>query len=290
MNYLSKYTTEVRFICEKFANYDESKGADAIDSVLEKSWNKIFTSTPQIFDESYRKIICKKILKHFYLREIGAETFGIWKFWMNTKMEELLPYYNQLWKSELLEFNPLYDVDVTKTYTKTGDTDTTNSNTLNKSGSSSSDESGSTDSTDKVTSTSTGTTDTATTGTSNKKDRYSDTPQGTLSNVESNTYLTNARIIDENNSGTSNTAMENKNTTDDTYAETRGNSVENSFENEEKGNNTGTINSTEEYTDHVIGKTANGNYSEMLLKFRETFLNIDMMFINEFEELFMGLW
>lgn len=287
---MSKYTTEVRYICEKLANYNESKGADAIDSVLEKCWNKIFTSTPKIFDESYRKIICKKILKHFYLREIGAETFGIWKFWMNTKMEELLPYYNQLWKSELLEFNPLYDIDVTKTYTKTGDTDTTNNNTVNKSGSSSSDESGSTDSTDKVTNTTTGTTDTTTTNTSNKKDRYSDTPQGTLSNIESNTYLTNARIIDENNSGTSNTTIENNSTTDDTYAETRGNKTENSFENEEKGNNTGTINSTEEYTDHVIGKTANGSYSEMLLKFRETFLNIDMMFINEFEELFMSLW
>lgn len=287
---MSKYTTEVRYICEKLANYDESKGADAIDSILEKCWNKIFTSTPTIFDEAYRKIICKKILKHFYLREIGAETFGIWKFWMNTKMEELLPYYNQLWKSELLEFNPLYDVDVTKTYTKTGDTDTTNTNTVNKSGSSSTDESGSTDSTDKVTNTTTGTTDTTTTNTSNKKDRYSDTPQGTLSNIESNTYLTNARIIDETNSGTSNTTIENNSTTDDTYAETRGNKTENSFENEEKGNNTGTINSTEEYTDHIIGKTASGSYSEMLLKFRETFLNIDMMFINEFEELFMGLW
>ena len=113
---MSNYTTEVRFICESLAGKKESVGADSVDSVLEKSWDKICTSTALFFDEEYRKPLCKKILKHFYLREIGADTFGIWKLRMNTRLEEIMPYYNQLYKSGLLEFNPLYDVDLKKTY------------------------------------------------------------------------------------------------------------------------------------------------------------------------------
>ena len=31
-------------------------------------------------------------------------------------------------------------------------------------------------------------------------------------------------------------------------------------------------------------------YAELLNKFRETFLNIDMMVIEEFDELFLRLW
>ena len=52
----------------------------------------------------------------------------------------------------------------------------------------------------------------------------------------------------------------------------------------------GEVNSTEEYLEKVSGKIGSGNYSEMLMKYRKTFLNIDMMVINELEDLFFGLW
>jgi hypothetical protein len=55
-------------------------------------------------------------------------------------------------------------------------------------------------------------------------------------------------------------------------------------------NNTDTINNTETYLETVMGKQGGGNYSEMLLKFRETFLNIDMLLIDELSELFFTLW
>ena len=41
---MSKYTTEVRFICEQKAGLEESVGFDQIDSVIAKSWDKIFTT------------------------------------------------------------------------------------------------------------------------------------------------------------------------------------------------------------------------------------------------------
>lgn len=40
---MSKYTTEVRYICEYEAGYKNSVGVGEVENVLENSWNKIFT-------------------------------------------------------------------------------------------------------------------------------------------------------------------------------------------------------------------------------------------------------
>ena len=64
-----------------------------------------------IFDENYRGVLNQKILEHYYFREIGFETASLFKFYLNRTMNEIMPYYNQLYKSELLEFNPFYNVD-----------------------------------------------------------------------------------------------------------------------------------------------------------------------------------
>ena len=40
----------------------------------------------------------------------------------------------------------------------------------------------------------------------------------------------------------------------------------------------------------VTGKNSGENYSDMLLKFRETFLNIDMDIINELDGCFMQIY
>ena len=47
---------------------------------------------------------------------------------------------------------------------------------------------------------------------------------------------------------------------------------------------------TESYLEHVRGKGGGVSYSAMLQEYRETFLNIDMMIIDDLEPLFMGLW
>ena len=255
---MSKYTTEVRFICESKAGLSESAGCDNVNDIISKSWDKIFTSKAVFFDESYRAILCQKILKHYYLREIGSETVGIWKLWLNTRLEEIMPFYNQLYKSALIEFNPLYDVDLKRTHNRkidsskqdTGTSQSVSSGEINASGTSS--------------------------GSSNntKKDLYSDTPQGAITGLENENYLTNARkVTDTGSTSNENSSTGTNKTTvnDDT-------------------SNTGTANSLEDYVENVIGKQGSESYSSMLLKFRETFLNIDMQVIEEFSDLFMGLW
>ena len=110
---MSKYTSEVRFICENMAGLVESVGYTGVDDVLKNSRGKIFDFSYPIFDEAYRPVLETKILKHYYTREIGAESYGLWKLWLDRKMNEIMPYYNQLYKSELIDFNPMYDVDLT---------------------------------------------------------------------------------------------------------------------------------------------------------------------------------
>ena len=283
---MSNYTTEVRFICESLAGKKESVGADSVDSVLEKSWDKIYTSTAPFYVEENRKPLCKKILKHFYLREIGADTFGIWKLWMNTRLEEIMPYYNQLYKSGLLEFNPLYDVDLKKTYTKSVDGETSNENTISDKGKQT------TEYTDTTANSNTRTESADDTATTNviraSTDRYSDTPQGTVGNLSDNTYLTNARIVDGRDDTTD--SEKHSGTITDSGNNTLNHSGTSSAENDRSENLSGTSNTVEEYTDSVIGKTAGQSYSKLIQEFRETFLNIDLQLIHEFDDLFFGLW
>ena len=93
---------------------------------------KIFMDFP-IWDEGYRLTLETKILKHFYLREIAHETVGLWRLTLDTYMNELMPVYNKMYTAVSQEFNPLFDVDITRTHDGTS-TDSTNSsgNSVNK--------------------------------------------------------------------------------------------------------------------------------------------------------------
>ena len=172
---MSKYTTEVRFICESYAGLSDSTGLTNVNTVLQNSVDKVFDFDFPIFDENYRRPLEIKILKHFYTREICAETVGLWKLWLNDKLNVIMPYYNQLYSSALLEFNPLYDVNLTRKHQGKNDT----SSKSNTNGESSSKNSG---------------------------DRWnysSDTPQGGIQGREELNYLTNATHDTDENSGES---------------------------------------------------------------------------------------
>ena len=107
---MSKYTTEVRFICEHAAGFTESQDYNKIEEVIAGSLNSVFDFNFPIFDESYRSVLETKILRHYYTREIGLETVALWKHFLCMRLNEIMPYYNKLYESELLEFNPLYNV------------------------------------------------------------------------------------------------------------------------------------------------------------------------------------
>ena len=167
---MSKYTTQVRFICESKAGLDESKGYNDIDTILTTSAPLIFSDFP-IFDTNYKLPLEKKILKHYYTREICEETVGLWLLRLDTTMNEIMPYYNKLYNSELLAvgYTPFSDVDLSRTHILTWD-NKDEGTVVNHFDNNSSGQ----------------TNDTA-------HDLFSNTPQGALTNVDNGTYLTTAR-------------------------------------------------------------------------------------------------
>ena len=173
---MSKYSTEVRFICETAAGLIESKGYNDIESIIDKAVNSIFESDIPFFDNDYGIKLEKKILRHYYTREIGFETVGLWKLQLNTTMKEIMPYYNKLYKTEVYKYDPLSDFDYTIK---------TDSNDVR---------------TDDLTKSNTGTQEVKT-GDKNVN-KFSDTPQGGLDDVESGAYLTNATIDNSEGSST----------------------------------------------------------------------------------------
>lgn len=110
---MSKYTTEVRFLCESLTGHTESTGLSEVDNILTEASPIIFSFQFPIFDEAYRLPLERKILRHYYTREISEETYGLWKLRLQDRMETIMPYYNKLYESALLSFNPFYDVDLT---------------------------------------------------------------------------------------------------------------------------------------------------------------------------------
>lgn len=279
---MSKYTTEVRFICENKSGLEISGGSGDVDSIIANSWNKIFTSKAPFFDEEYRSILCQKILKHYYLREICCETVGIWILWINTRLEEIMPYYNQLYESAKIEFNPMHNVDLTSKHER------------NVEGTSKEDGTRTDNTTGKRTLTGNRDTDNTSVGTRNttnssdetKRDLYSDTPQGAITGLENENYLTNARKITDNVNGTGNEETNTTEKSDTDYSETE----DTTGKIDGVTSNTGKTNTTEDYLETIIGKQGTESFSSLLNEFRETFLNIDMQVIEEFNDLFFGLW
>lgn len=110
---MSKYTTEVRFLCESLTGHTESVGFTSVDEILTQAAPLIFSFDFPMFDNAYRLPLERKILRHYYTREISEETYGLWKLRLEDRLNVIMPYYNKLYESAVLSFNPFYDVDLT---------------------------------------------------------------------------------------------------------------------------------------------------------------------------------
>lgn len=322
---------ELRVLCENLSGI--TGGYDKVDEIIAGARPKIFDFAYPIFSESYREVLENKILMHFFHREIGLETYGHWKFELRAKMNEVMPYYNKLYESELIEINPIANMHYDKEEQHSGGDDRSvtesNTGTVVNAGSGSNSEStegsltrsgenerkndskgGNTTQTNNEMNTEVSGVQ-KTTGSENSTSKYSDTPQGALTNLKENKYLTNATINDgdseQNSENTTTTKVGSKDKilTTDTRVENEkagysdNSNSEGSRDSNSEFENVRTDNTLKSVNDNIVtnrkvvtkykGTTGKGE-SELLKEYRETFLNIDMLVINELEELFMQLW
>lgn len=181
---MSRYTTELRYICSQVTGLESVPYAPCIRAALPK----IFDFDFPIFNEVYRTVLETKILKHFYMREIGVETYGLWKLYLDETLNRIMPYYNKMYEVAGRDVDFL----VTEAMTTTSKQDKVeNASGLGKANSSGSNKG---DTTDTV----------------------SDTPQGSIQNLRDGKYLTTATISDSNNTTTTQATTENTTTNNTT--------------------------------------------------------------------------
>ena len=129
-----------------------------IKTLIDNNFDFQMTNYP-IFDENYRETLNNNILYHYYENEIGFETASLFRFYLNQKLNEIMPYYNELYKAQkkLIDDNLLLN-NVNLTESLSGQNATTTSSTSQSTNN----------------------------GTSNNKNLFQDTPQGEISNTDIN--------------------------------------------------------------------------------------------------------
>ena len=135
-----------------------------IKSLIDNNFDFKMNNYP-IFDENYRETLNNNILYHYYENEIGFETASLFRFYLNQKLNEIMPYYNELYKvqKKIIDENLLLN-NVNLTERLTG------SNTTNTSSTSQSSNKG--------------------------KNLFQDTPQGQISqtDIDNQTWATNLTL------------------------------------------------------------------------------------------------
>lgn len=270
---MSTYTTEVRYICDTYSNIgNEDNHLDlSIDDKINRALPYIFDDSWTTYEVPYKEVLERKILRHFYTREIGFETVSLWKLKLNTKLAEIMPKYNMLYQNlDEIKFKLLGNIDLqehTKTEGSSESDSTSESNSNSK------------DSATSVSNASQNST-ASSDGGSTAWQSYNDTPQGGLQGLETNQYLTSAT---KNNSN----SKQSSNTSGGSNTDASSDSVSNSNSN---STNASKAKSTQEYVRTLTGRSGGSTYLNDYNRLVTSMINIDIMIIDELNDCFMQLW
>ena len=283
---MSKYTVELRWIIENEKLFPPANGTLSLKNVLDgyPVYNETYTDPITGQSRNRRDEINNKILNHYYFREIGFETVNMFLFKFNAKMNEIMNYYNQMYKSSDIEFNPLWNVEMHETFTHTftGGVTTTNNATNTKTLNTTNTETLDTTNTETLNTTN------AETATNEGIGVESDTPQTgvTEADIKANTYA--SKTNHGNNSSTNTRVNTGTNTNETTGTNTRANTGTDTDTIE--GETIATDNRTETFTKLTEGSSAGLPYSDAIRQWRNVMVNIDMLIVDELKDLFMNVW
>lgn len=205
-----------------------------------------------IYDENHRAELNEKIIRHYALREIGQETAQQFIFYLGVTMAEIMPYFNERYKTLDMEYNPLQSVDMT--------TDSENGSESQSSSKASS--------TQDSTSSSSSKSDNASTTTSKSFD--SDVPQtGVVGDFAR--YASHANESQADSSGTASSSQDSASHATSHSATDYQHDASNS-----KGKS------------HVSGRSQSA--MSLVQEYRNAIINVDMEIVRSLEPCFMQLW
>mgnify|MGYP003289996242 CR=1 FL=1 len=316
---MSRYTTELRFMLETQAGFEEAGAASDVNQVIEdtRAWLFNFNYPSTELTTSEKEHLEKHIMLHYYTREIGFETFGLFKLKLQTKLWDIMPRFEKLYAVEHENLDFFSDVDWTEKNDGTFEQDgTANERTGSvehaNSGKQSTTMTGGAQNVRSGSQTAANSgTDTKTTNGKYKDtnggsdiDLFSDTPQSEVDITASAAYITTANKsqkgsytereytnLQEQDTDNRSTTTTFNNVTDTTTF----NNQKSENENNQKLTDTfqnllDTIDKTDttHMTKHVFGNM--GNNIDKLIKYRDNIINIEELIIFELNDLFIKLW
>lgn len=128
---MAYYTVRLRDVVESETHYG-SPMKPTTKERIEMGRQKIFDFDYPLFDESYRQEFETRFIRTFYMNEISEEVFGLWKFKLENWLNLHMSYYNQLYKSTLIEYDPLINTDYKVTSLAKKDIEQTDKGTKNQ--------------------------------------------------------------------------------------------------------------------------------------------------------------
>lgn len=239
--------------------YDNTMTTVELRELVENGVNIWDFEYPSFYKDAEKTAFEKKVIDHYYFRQIGSETTGRFLHNFRTRILEIMPYYVDLYKTvEQFRANeePFESYNLEESFER-----------LVQNSSQHDSEAG-------VNQTASGTkTDASHQNVDTKgEQRNSDTPQGVIDNIDN--YLTSAtKTHDETVTAYSGTSG-----TKDTVDTTSTNSDTTQGE------------QTEQY--HITRKGNIGvqTFGEEMVKHRKAIINIDMMIIDDLKDLFLGVY
>lgn len=300
---MSKYTVQLRYpLTQKLKDLGYSDDEDN----WKYAYDYLGLGDYPLFDETYRETLNNKIIRRYYMMEIGFETFKLFSWNMRTRMHEIMPYWNAIYKAQNLIDNPLQsvnlnyseewtrdesikdDIDGTKNSTNNINKNTTNDVTKNST----------TQGTNSNTASSATDTSSSESTTADDRNIFEDTPMNGLDTaaIENYDYATNVTFDHSTSSTNSNTdtdtssksdtvTSENYNDTEkDVYSETQNDVYADTTTTDKT--EIGDYEGTKKHRQNGYDKSQ----SELLLQYRKAFVNIDLEIVNSLNDMFMLLW
>lgn len=113
---MATYTVELRKICELYGRNEVENWFK--DYSLTDYLTPIQIEQIEKFNVWSKDRLARKIVDHYYMREIGLETPELFKHYAKVSMQEIMERALPKIYSNFLEYDPLSNVDFTETYTR----------------------------------------------------------------------------------------------------------------------------------------------------------------------------
>ena len=208
---MATYTIELRRLCELYTREEIEnwfKDYDIFDYLTNKQYEVI--ENTGLWNKNK---LARKIVDHYYMREIGLETPELFKHYAKVKMQEIMESKLPLIYSNAIQYDPLVNVDYEETFERNIKGDSKSNGTSSTSGSSNS----------------------TSNNTASGLNIINDTPQKTINkqDIETGVYASNVNQSDTESDITDNTETSSENeinnntnsNTDETYTKhVKGNS------------------------------------------------------------------